>query len=259
MTSQTLIAVTLLFFFVAALYGSAGFGGGSSYLAILVLFVGEMTLLRTSALLCNVTVVSVTLFSAWRAGALNKKLLLGMLPLLLVSVPFAYLAGQYALTQPHFLLLLGAALLLAAGVMYGASHRSESKPAPHGSTAKTRIQDFPFSAALGGLAGLVGIGGGIFLSPYLHLSNWSNARTIALTTAAFIWVNSVAGLFGYWQSGTLTTETSLLLPLLVAVFAGGYLGARLNLKRFSHRTIRKVTAVVIFIAGINVLRKYGMS
>jgi uncharacterized membrane protein YfcA len=256
MNAGTILGLSLLFFLIAALYGSAGFGGGSSYLAVLVFFIDDFMTLRTMALLCNITVVSFSLIAAWKAGMLRKKLAVRFLPLLLVSSPFAFFAGQYAVGQPVFFLVLGCALIASAIAMFLTVKTPQELHNETSSRHSIRRWDLPVSAFLGGLAGLVGIGGGIFLAPYLYLSNWDKARAISIFTAVFIWINSLAGLLGYLQGGTLTPSLNVLWPLMLAVFLGGQLGIRLNLKRFSHRRIRGVTAVVILLAGWNVLRKY---
>lgn len=250
------IGTAVGFFLIAALYASAGFGGGSSYLAVLAMLPLSFTVIRSTALICNIVVVSGSLLAFLRAAELSRSLLRKIVPLVLASIPMAFLAGNYTITERHFFIVLGITLVASSSAMF-LSTRSKKE--------EVRKQHRPFfvknlaiGGALGGLAGLVGIGGGIFLSPYLHLSGWETARRISITTAFFIFVNSFSGIAGQVISSTFEIDAQLLIPLALAVMAGGWVGVRFNIRKFSNKSIRRVTAIVILLAGCNVLRKYWL-
>lgn len=241
-----IILLCLLFFLIAAIYSSAGFGGGSSYLAILSLYpLFDFVEIRMLALICNITVVcsSVFLFNKYKLVAWKK-----VLPMVLLSVPFAFLGGRYLLSQTTFFLLLGVALLIASIVMF-VDNKEETKKLPK-----------YFNALIGGgigfFSGLVGIGGGIFLSPFLHLTRWDTAKVIASTSAFFILCNSIAGLAGQVVTNGFVVKPEVILPLVLSVVIGGQIGVRTTIFKFSQPIVKKITACVIFLVGIRLLLKY---
>ena len=232
------------FFGIALLYSSAGFGGGSSYLALLALSGLPPGTIRPIALICNLVVTGGGSYSFARAGVTPWR---RALPLILASVPAAFLGGRVQLTRESYLLLLGA-LLLTAGVLMllGTGHRSSAEA--KGGRRSAGIMTVGIGAVVGFLSGVVGIGGGIFLSPILFLTGWAEARVIAATTSLFIALNSLAGLAGQFSVG-LELRPELTAVLLVAVGLGGWLGTRLTLTRFSPATIRNVAALLILLVG----------
>ena len=199
----------LLFLSVAAVYSAAGFGGGSSYLAILSFAVDDFLAVRTLALLCNLVVVggSVSLF--WKHGFLLPR---SAFPLVAASTPAAFIAAQLRLEQPTFLMILGVTLIAAAIAMFWQRPDRESPDRQH-----SMFVDGSLGGVVGFLAGLVGIGGGIFLSPLLHLVHWDTAKRIAAVAAFFILVNSIAGLAGLVVSQQFQISDTRLLWLLPAV------------------------------------------
>ena len=233
------------FFLIAAAYGAAGLGGGSSYLALLTLAGLTLPELRSLALLCNLAVVSGSVYVFFRAGYLHWR---SALPLVVISIPMAFLGGLWQLTEAYYFLLLGGTLLLAALAMW-------AQPTQ-------RVKRFPFSVnvvvggVIGGLSGLVGIGGGIFLSPLLHLSNWATPKTIAATTAFFIFGNSLSGLAGQWFGPGFTWAPIPTGLLLFAVVGGGQLGVRWSVLRADGRWLRRLTAALIFFVAIRLLFQY---
>lgn len=247
----------VLFFFVALLYASAGFGGGSSYLAIMGLWGVEMHVMRTTSLLCNMVVVGGGSWLFWRSGYLNTR----RIALLCVSsVPCAFAGGAVPLREKTFFILLGGSLVVAAFLMFfqGKQVLSDGPVDPAKAFDKYRRVRKPFVAGLTGggigfLSGMVGIGGGIFLSPLLHLLRWATPKEIAATASFFILVNSVAGLLGQWWQHRLQFDPSFALPLMVAVLAGGQAGSRLSALRLHQRQVRVVTALLILYAGISIL------
>ena len=236
------------FFATALLYASVGFGGGSTYSALLSLVGFDYRLLPILSLACNIVVVTGASIRFARAKVTPWR---GALAVSLIAAPLAFLGGLTPLKEAHFLILLGASLVLA-GLALLLPHASETEGKP------TRLARFmPLIAApLGYLAGLVGIGGGIFLAPLLHLTRWNGAREIAATTSLFILINSLAGLLGQLAKAGPDRFTEALsggLPLLVAVILGGQLGSLMALRWLPERMIRWLTAALTIWAGSRLL------
>ncbi|MEZ4886077.1 MAG: sulfite exporter TauE/SafE family protein [Chitinophagales bacterium] len=244
----------LIFFFgIAVLYSSVGFGGGSSYLAILALYSIDYRLLRATALLCNIIVVSGGTYIFYKKGFLNWR---KMLPLVLISVPMAYIGGSLHISQRTFFILLSVALILAAILMLIQSYKNVEGNALN----SIRMTNETFNAGLGGgigfLSGMVGIGGGIFLAPVLHLLKWDGAKTIAATASFFILVNSISGLAGQMSNPEFKLNWEFAAMLMGAVFVGGQIGSRLGAVWFSPNWVRRLTAVLILFVGVRILLKY---
>ncbi len=247
-----LIWLPLVFFVIALFYSSVGFGGGSSYLAVLSLVLIDLPTVRTVALLCNVAVVAGNCYTYWRAGSLNVG---KALPFVLVSVPAAFVGGTLHLTETVFFVILGGVLVSSALLLLSQSGRLASA-SPIGSS---HLVPSALGGGIGLLSGVVGIGGGIFLSPVLHLLRWDTGIRIAALSSFFILVNSLAGLAGLGVGGTLRTGGWLPGALLVAVVAGGQLGSRLGVNVLSARYIRLATAGLVFFVGIRLVLRYGFS
>ena len=240
-----LFYLSISFFFIAAIYSSAGFGGGSSYLAILSLSPMAFQDMRLTALICNVIVVcsSVFLFNKHKYIKWPK-----VIPLIILSIPLAYLGGKMFLEERLFFLLLGFSLLLAALAMIFDSKTHVVKIPKYGNAM--------IGGGIGFLSGMVGIGGGIFLSPLLHLSRWGKPKVIAATSAIFILVNSIAGIIGQAVANDFSFQMNELLILMLAVFLGGQIGARMTILKFDHIWVKRVTAIVVLIVAIRLLLKY---
>lgn len=229
----------------------AGFGGGSSYLAVLALAALPTSEMRVIALVCNIIVAGGGVFHFVRAGDMPWR---RALPLVLCSVPAAFLGGRIALPREQFLGLLGVVLVMAGLAMWwrtgGANeeHNGRIQKASH----RAQISAGLLGGTLGFLAGLVSIGGGIFLSPVLFLKQWARAREIAAVTSLFILVNSLAGLAGQASQGLQVTWAFLGL-LAGAVFFGGQVGTRINIENLSPTAIRRVAAVLILVVGLRLL------
>lgn len=235
-----------LFFLVALIYASVGFGGGSTYTALLGLWGLDYRLIPIISLLCNIIVVSGGTIRFARAGLLDGK---AVFPLLLVSAPLAFLGGLIPLKQWLFLLILGSALLLSciALLLQPESWKPRKLPLP------TLLA---MSSVVGLLAGLSGIGGGIFMAPVLHLIRWSEARRIAAFASLYILVNSLAGMAGQLIKSSphiLGGVVESYWPLLIAVFLGGQLGSLLGLRFFSPRILRIMTAVLVGYVAMRLL------
>lgn len=238
----------LSFFVVAALYASAGFGGGSSYLALLALSGLPTGAIRPIALVCNLVVTGGGSLSFARAGVTPWR---RALPLVLASMPAAFLGGRVLLPRQQYLLLLGMLLLLAATLMLVQRRGAAGLPSDSGRRGAGAVA-LAIGVVVGFLSGVAGIGGGIFLSPILFLSRWADARAIAATTSLFIALNSLAGLAGQFSIGV-SLNLPLTAALVLAVAVGGYLGTHLTLHRLPPATIRKIAALLILLVGLRLV------
>jgi uncharacterized membrane protein YfcA len=243
-----------LFFLVAILYSSVGFGGGSSYLAILALTGMSFIQFRAISLLCNIVVVSGGTYIYYKKGLFNWK---KIIPLALLSVPFAFLGGYLKISQTFFFVLLGFTLIVAALSMWISKYIVDS---PKQGTRKSVLKDGFIGSVIGFVSGMVGIGGGVFLAPVLHLTNWDTPKRIAATASFFILVNSVAGLLGQYQSQSIEAdfyfEPNIAFILMLTVFLGGQIGSRLSASRISPYVLKRITAVLIAVVGLRILYKH---
>lgn len=235
------------FLATAVLYASVGYGGGSTYSAILALAGVNYRLLPAIALACNIVVVTGSTIRFARAGITPWR---GAAVLTGVAAPAAFLGGLTPIGEGAFLTLLGASLVVTALSML--------VPVGESDGPSTRLARWmPFAAApIGYLAGVVGIGGGIFLAPLLHLARWDNARAVAATASLFIFVNSLFGLAGQMLKGgadRLASAITLGLPLLVAVAIGGQIGSLLAARLLPPQWIRWLTAALTLWVGARLL------
>lgn len=232
----------------ALLYASAGFGGGSTYNALLALAGTDFRILPIVALCCNVAVVTGGTLRFARAGQVPWK---PALTLALVAAPMAFLGGLTPIREQTFMLLLGVSLIVSGLALLLPRGPGADGP-PHRLAGWMPVQ----AAPLGYLAGLVGIGGGIFLAPLLHLVRWNGARAIAATASLFILINSLTGLAGQLAKGGPTRFAEAAAfgwPLLLAVVVGGQIGSALALRLLPERTIRWLTAALTIWAGSRLL------
>ncbi|WP_417318184.1 sulfite exporter TauE/SafE family protein [Erythrobacter aureus] len=232
-------ALAIAFFVTALLYASVGFGGGSTYTALLALAQVDYRILPLLALTCNIVVVAGSSLRFARAGITPWR---GALVLTGIAAPAAFLGGLTPISEKAFLGILGVSLVLTALTLLVPVQETPKKH-------PTRLAGVMplLAASFGYLAGLVGIGGGIFLAPFLHLARWDRARAIAATASLFILVNSLFGLAGQLLkggAGRLGTAVDLGLPLIVAVAIGGQIGSLLALKYLPQRWIRLGTAAL---------------
>lgn len=240
----------LAFIAVAFLYASVGFGGGSSYTAILIESGLYWELVPPLSLVCNLVVVSGGVYHFARAGHLQLRF---AAPLLATSVPAAFLAGYIRLDESVFLQFLGIALFISGTLMLLDRQWSRARA----STPQTgRAVRLGLGLILGGLAGITGIGGGIYLAPVLHLFRLAEAKTVAATCSLFILVNSLAGLAGQLaklgqSAAELFNVSFVALPL--AVLIGGQLGSRAGARRLNASMIRRLTGLVILVVSIRLL------
>jgi len=237
-----LATLLALVFGAAVLYSSVGHGGASGYLAAMALMGLSPLLMKPAALAMNIAVAGLVFVRLARAGHFDGRL---FLPFALGSIPLAVIGGAWTLTDTSYRLIVGVALLLAAARLFHDQRDNESltRPPPWAALA--------IGGALGLLSGLTGVGGGIYLSPLLLFLRWTHMRSNAALAAAFILVNSIAGLSGYaissqpWPDG---------LPWLVlAAFAGGVIGAELAVRRLAPVQLKKLLGVVLVIAGAKMI------
>ncbi len=238
-----------IFFLIALFYSSVGFGGGSSYLAILSLFFSEFYEIRSTALVLNICVVTIGTFVFVRKRIFNLK---QFWPFLALSIPMAYFGAQLRLTQQVFFLILGTALILAGCFMIlkFVKYKLQSK---NFSLSKK----LSLGGSVGLLAGISGIGGGIYLSPLLNLMDWKNPRTIASLSSVFILVNSISGLIGLTVAGTFQVEYDLIFKLIIAVVLGGSIGSYLSSEKFNVRIIGVLTAALVMYVGLRLVLLHG--
>jgi len=245
----TILILVASFFLIALVYSSVGFGGGSSYLAILgqSFFMLSPPEVKTTALFCNIIVVISGTIIFYREGKVSVR---EFWPYLVASVPLAYVGGYWRLDDKTFYILLGVTLVIAAILLWLQPEKMDARDSTMRETARAK---FFIGGSIGFLSGLVSIGGGIFLSPILHFLKWSEAKRISALASIFILVNSIGGLAGQFQRGIPPIELSFLIPVLLAVFAGGQIGSRLGARTFNPLYIKRITAVVILVAGANIL------
>jgi uncharacterized membrane protein YfcA len=243
--------IILFFLIIAFIYSSVGFGGGSSYLAVLAMYNLPYQEIRLMALICNVIVVvgGVYIYIKNKQTDWSK-----IIPIALVSVPMAYLGAVLKISKETFFLILGITLIIAALLLWIKTEAKNREEISRNNEASLIRNGF-LGGGIGFLSGLVGIGGGIFLSPLLNLMKWDTPRKIAATSSVFILVNSISGIFG--QVSKLSADMNYLriLILCLAVFIGGQIGSRMSLN-WNPLVIKRVTAILVLIAGINVLIKY---
>ena len=253
-------ALAAAFFLAALLYASVGFGGGSTYAALLALSGLDYRLLPVLALSCNIVVVGGASLRFARARLTPWR---GALGLTALAAPASLLGGLTPISQPVFMALLGAGLVLTGAAMLVPLSGDASDPhgaEPRSDGERDRVnwsRALPFLAApIGYLAGLVGIGGGIFLAPFLHLARWRHPRQIAATASLFILINSAFGIAGQilkGSPGVLGGALGAGLPLLLAVAVGGQIGSLMAAKLIPPRWIRWLTALLVAAVGARLL------
>ncbi|MBK5278257.1 MAG: sulfite exporter TauE/SafE family protein [Bacteroidia bacterium] len=241
------------FFFIALIYSSVGFGGGSSYLALLALpiFALAFPVIRSTALFCNIIVVTGGVIIFYKEG---KIFLREIWPYFVSSIPMAFIGGFWPIKENTFFILLGFTLLVVPFLLWFQPEDIANDKEPI--VTESNVVKITLGSVIGLLSGLVGIGGGIFLSPILHIFRWSDAKRISALASVFILVNSIGGLAGQFNRGVPDLNWKLVLPLLIAVFVGGQIGSRLGAQQFNPLYIKRITAVVILVAGLNILKDH---
>ena len=246
---MVLSSFVLLFalFVIAALYSSVGHGGASGYLAILSLTVyasQDPSWLKQHAWSLNLLVAGLAFLAYKKEGFYNSKLAISFM---ITSVPAAIVGGLLKVEHGIYDTLLSMTLIFAAWRLMMIKDR----------TSEGVFMEKPplyipaiVGVIIGFLSGIIGVGGGIFLSPIILLFGWADAKTTAGIAAVFIWVNSAAGLVGNSISGQLEIEIGVLLPFAVAVILGGLVGSRMGSNVFSQQTVRRVLVSVLILAAL---------
>jgi len=239
-----MIVLAILFLVTATLYSSVGFGGGSTYLALFLIWGVPYFIFPIIALSCNIIVVSGNCINYIRAGNLNLKLLI---PYLIGSIPLAFIGGTLPIEKRLFEILLFL-VLSSAGILLLLNFKSYDDKEENYKKIPIPVSIL-IGGSLGFISGVVGIGGGIFLSPILFLIRAGKPKHIVTTASLFILINSISGIIGQLTKNTILNEIPNYWYLLVAVLVGGQIGNFLNLKIFSTRVLALITAIlVIFIA-----------
>lgn len=236
------LLLLLLIAVAAALYSSVGHGGASGYLAVMALLGFAPAAMKPAALAMNIAVSSLVGYRLWRAGFLDWRL---FWPFAAASVPLAFVGGAWRVSDPVYRYIVAGALLIAALrlFLHGAFGTPRARP--------PLVVALPVGGVLGFVSGLTGVGGGIFISPLLMLARWADARATAAISAAFIFVNSVAGLAGH-ALGTPVWPTQL--PwMMLAALAGAVFGAELAVRRASPLLLRRLLGAVLVIAALKLV------
>ncbi len=239
-----MIILSILFFVTALIYSSVGFGGGSTYLALLLIWGVPYTIFPVIALICNIIVVSGNSINFIRSKNINFNLLF---PYLIGSIPFAFIGGSITIEKSLFEILLFC-VLLVAGIFLLIESKSFNKE-------QIKINKIPrlisisIGSIIGFMSGIVGIGGGIFLSPLLFLMKAGYPRHITSSASLFILINSIFGIAGQLTKDQILDQVTNYWPLFLAVLIGGQIGSLLNIKFLSNKILALLTSfLVIFVA-----------
>lgn len=228
----------ILLLLVAFLYASVGHGGASGYLALMSLFAFPVTFMKPTALVLNILVSGISFFFYYREKKFEWKL---FYPFAITSIPFSFLGGIITIETHIYKIILATVLLFAVARLLGLFGKQKTELKPINIPLALFI-----GAVIGFLSGLIGIGGGIILSPVLLLLGWADIKKSAAVSALFIFVNSISGLFGFvFKGGTLPISS---VSLIAAVLIGGILGGYFGSKKMNTLVLRNVLALVLLIA-----------
>jgi uncharacterized membrane protein YfcA len=239
-----MIILSIFFFITAIFYSSVGFGGGTTYLALMLIWDIPYYIFPIIALICNIIVVSGNSINYVRSGNLNLKLLT---PYLMGSIPFAFFGASISITKELFEILLFVILIIAGIFLLIESKSFNNDQIKINSIPK--IISLLIGSIIGFTSGIIGIGGGIFLSPILFLMKAGYPKQIATTASLFILINSIFGVAGQLTKDIVFDEFLNFWPLFIAVLIGGQIGNFLNIKFLSGKTLAIITSLlVIFVA-----------
>ncbi len=237
------LLIILAIFIVAVLYSSVGHGGASGYLAVMAFFAVAPEVTRPTALTLNLFVASIATVQFYRAGHFSWRL---FWPFAIASIPFAFIGGMIKLPTNVYRIVLGLVLLFAA---FRLAWKFASDD---GEVREPKLwMCLLIGGVIGLLSGLVGVGGGIFLTPVLLLMHWSETKTAAGNSALFIFVNSAAGLAGNYAQVSVLPSAAWF--WILAAIAGGTIGSLLGAKKFESLTLRRVLAAVLLFASVKLI------
>lgn len=233
----------VILFIVAFLYAAVGHGGASGYLALMALYGVAPEHMKPTALVLNLFVSLTSFIQYFRGGYFKKKL---FLPIAAASIPLAFIGGMIVVEENIYKKILGVLLLFPVFRFFFFKNTDDDHLKSHNTVIAVAV-----GGIVGLLSGMIGIGGGIILSPVLLLLQWTNQKQTAAISAAFIFVNSVAGLGGMMTKGI--TFTSDMVMYIVVAFAGGLLGAYFGSKKFNQNFLKYVLATVLLMASYKLL------
>ncbi len=228
---------------VSFLYASVGHGGASGYLALMALFSFAPEVMKPTALLLNIFVSAIAFYYYYKEGFFNRKL---FIPFAIASIPMAFIGGMIEVDASLYKKILGVLLIFAILKMLNVFGKES-----------TKIKDIKLwqgivvGGIIGFFSGLIGIGGGIILTPIILLLHWGKMKEAAAVSALFIWVNSASGLVGQISSGVLINIESFVLVAIAIV--GGFFGAYLGSKKMNNQNLRYLLAIVLVIASVKLI------
>ncbi|MDA9647525.1 sulfite exporter TauE/SafE family protein [Candidatus Pelagibacter sp.] len=242
-----MIILSIFFFITSILYSSVGFGGGSTYLALMLIWEIPFYIIPILALCCNIIVVSGNSINYIRSGNLNLNLLV---PYLVGSIPFAFFGASISISKELFEILLFI-ILFIAGILLLIKNKSYSNDQIKINSIPKVISVF-IGSIIGLISGIVGIGGGIFLSPILFLIKAGLPKHIATTASLFILINSIFGVAGQLTKDIVFDEFLNYWPLFLCVLIGGQIGNLLNIKFLSNKTLALITSILVIFVAIRI-------
>lgn len=228
---------------IAFLYASVGHGGASGYLALMSFFAFPVATMKPTALLLNILVSAISFYFYFREKQFDWKL---FYPFAITSIPFSFFGGTLTVETHIYKIILATVLIVAVLRLVGVFGKERIEPKPLNLPLALLI-----GATIGFLSGLIGIGGGIILSPVILLLGWGNIKQSAAVSGLFIFVNSIAGLFGFLSNGSVLPTSSA--PIVILAIAGGILGGYYGSRKFNTLTLRNVLA---FVLGIAIVKLY---
>ena len=240
-----MIILSTFFFITSILYSSVGFGGGSTYLALMLIWEIPFYIIPILALCCNIIVVSGNSINYIRSGNLNLNLLV---PYLVGSIPFAFFGASISISKELFEIILFI-ILFGAGILLLIKNKSYGNDQIKINSIPKAVSVF-IGSIIGFISGIVGIGGGIFLSPILFLMKAGYPKHIATAASLFILINSIFGVAGQLTKNIVFDEFLNYWPLFLCVLVGGQIGNLLNIKFLSNKTLTIITSVLVIFVSI---------
>ncbi len=243
--------IIIFFLIIAIINGSVGFGGGTIYLAILTMYALPYQEMKLIALLCNIIVVTGGVYMFIRHGHMHWR---KVIPFIVLSIPLSYLGARLKIGQETFFAILGVCLIVASILMWIKTMQIKEDQIIY--YKNSLLKSTMIGGGIGLLSGMVGIGGGVFLIPVLSLMRWDTPRRIAATASFFILVNSLSGMAGQLAFLPKDINVARISILSVTVLVGGQIGAHMGALKLDHLMIRRITALLVFVAGCIVFLKH---